>query len=77
MDMRKEFPSQTKNRRQWIIDTVRENQVCASNILFYAAVEQWDQAREDLSMLHKHDRDALLIPNGILTDEQIEILGHE
>ena len=54
--MRKEFPSQTENRKQWIIDTVRANQVIVSGILFYAAVEDWVAAKEDLSRLHKHNQ---------------------
>ena len=75
LSTKKEFPSQTENRKQWIIDAVRNNQEDVSHILFCVAVEEWDAAKGGLSILHKHDQDALLLPNGILTDEQIEILS--
>lgn len=76
MDMKKEFPSQTKNRRQWILDTVREHQQCVEEILFFARTQQYDLAKLNLDVLHKQDRDALLQPGGIFTNEQIEILSN-
>ncbi len=74
---KKEFPSQTENRKQWILDTVRANQEDVSDILkaFHCTWKDdipW--AKILLSEMHKSDRDALLQPNGILTSEQIELL---
>ncbi len=34
-----------------------------------------EDAQTAFNSLHKHDQDALLLPNGILTNEQIEILS--
>ena len=77
----KEFPSQTENRRQWILDVVRENQEDVLDLLtILCSDDNWfseNRARGGkwvLSNMHKNDRDALLQPNGILTDEQIELL---
>ncbi len=75
MDMKKEFPSQTENRKQWIIDSVRANQHKVGNILLHLYASLPEYAREMFVLLHKHDQDALLLPGGILTDEQIEILS--
>jgi len=72
----KEFPSQTENRRQWILDTVRANQYLVGLMLVDLDTEDQhiDEAKLTLSEMHKGDRDALLQPNGILTDAQIELL---
>ena len=80
VDMRKEFPSQTENRRQWILDTVRANQLDVWRILHGVTSKTYpddmnlNRARDVLRDMHKSDRDAILQPNGILTDEQIELL---
>ena len=74
VDMRTEFPAQTKNRERWILDVVRANQTTVSRILGWAACGHTDLAKADFDSLYKNDRDALLQPNGILTDEQIELL---
>ena len=72
-----EFPSQIENRKQWIIDTVRNNQQHFVDLIF--ALTYPENARisggDLLRQMHKHDQDALLLPNGILTDVQIEILS--
>ena len=79
---KKEFPAQTKNRAQWILDTIRANQESVGWILWIsgdpvAFKQTLEEIREELSKLHKQDRDALLLPNGILTDEQITALGFD
>ena len=76
VDMRKEFPSQTENRRQLILDTVRANQFSVRLILEYMLMTNPDilGARGTLAGMHKSDRDAILQPNGILTDSQIDML---
>jgi len=79
-DPRDKFPSKTENRKQWILDTVRANQKTVTEILwelnrfrpFHIA-----RARGILALLHKQDRAALLLPNGILTDDQITALGFD
>lgn len=77
MDMKKEFPSQVENRKQWILDTVRENQHSVRLILEYMTMANPDVlgARGTIKSMHKQDRDALLQPGGILTNEQIDILS--
>ena len=78
MDMsglkKKEFPSQTENRKQWVLDVVRGNQKTAAIILFDVAESNYPAAKATLQGMHKMDRDALLQPGGILTPEQIEAL---
>ncbi len=69
-----EFPSQTRNRKQWILDTVRANQVDVAEILVEVQGGNAHYAIRLLSGMHKSDRDALLQPNGILTEQQIELL---
>ena len=71
---KKEFPSQTENRRAWILDTVRANQSSVWFIL--EALDRGDptDALTEIEAMHKMDRDALLQPGGILTDEQIKLL---
>ena len=79
MDMsqysKKPTPAQQRERLQWVLDTVRENQLVVAKIL--NDINFWispDEARKEFDAMHKHDRDALLVPRGILTDEQIEVL---
>ena len=75
VDMRKEFPSQTENRRQWQLDTVRANQDNVRTLLYMLSEpEDIFVAKNILADMHKSDRDAILQPNGILTDSQIEML---
>lgn len=85
VDMRKEFPSQTENRRQWILDVVRENQDNISELLRLltlfplspntnVAFRRMDIAQMIIDEMKPMDRDAILQPNGILTDSQIEML---
>lgn len=69
-----EFPSQTENRRQWILDAVRANQVQVSIILSNVIDGNYIAARFELDHMYGMDRDALLKSGGILTDEQIERL---
>ena len=77
---KKEFPSQTENRRQWILDTVRANQLDVWRILHGVTSKTYpddmnlNRARDVLRDMHKSDRDAILQPNGILTDSQIDML---
>ena len=71
---KKEFPSQVENRRQWIIDVVRENQVDIAEILWDMQDKDGDYAADILCRMKPMDRDAILQPNGILTPEQIELL---
>ena len=69
-----EFPSQTENRRKWILDTVRANQMVVINLLM-ALHDQIEVSAETIfNQMNKMDRDALLQPGGILTDEQIKLL---
>lgn len=78
MDMskhgKKEFPSQTENRRQWILDTVRANQGDVMEILDCFFLGEPELAKAQLQGMHKMDRDAILQPGGILTDKQIQEL---
>ena len=71
----KEFPAQTENRRQWILDVLRENQRVVSDILMTLENSQPELTKWLLNDMHKNDRDALLQPNGILTDQQIKALS--
>ena len=80
MDMsklKKEFPSQTENRKQWILDSIRANQDSVGFLLLYLADGTIEMAKEVLQSLQTQDRDAILLPNGILTDEQIKELGSD
>jgi len=70
----KEFPSQTENRRQWILDTVRANQSCVRAILALLEVDEPRPARLILMDMKPMDRDAILQSDGILTSKQIEML---
>lgn len=78
-DMRKEFPSQTENRRQWILDVVRANQQKVWLILHSLDKNVDGQIEAEIAKffladMPRMDRDALLQSGGILTDEQIELL---
>ena len=70
----KEFPSQTENRKQWILDTVRENKGDVVSLLFCVQDERTMTAKFILDNMHKADRDARLQSGGILTDKQIKEL---
>lgn len=71
----KEFPSQTENRKQWILDVVCANQVDTGQLLIKINIpDQLDYCKSILTGMHKSDRDALLLPNGILHPDQIEML---
>jgi len=75
---KKDTPAQKRERLQWIVDTVRENQELVMDLLqelLFNDEEGNSWAFSTLSKLHKHERDAILLPNGILTNEQIEILS--
>ncbi len=77
MDMsqlNKDTPAQARERLQWILDVVRENQMEVAFFLQAVTFGNYEAAKRGLSKMHKNDRDALLQPNGILTDEQIELL---
>ena len=72
---KKTTPGQDSHRRQWILDTVRNNQIEVADFI-HLLVEEPNIifAKEALEDMHKQDRDALLQKNGILTDAQIEVL---
>ena len=75
LSTKKEFPAQARERLQWVLDTVRNNQKEVFQLLWQLQVpELLPGAKNLLTQLHKHDRDALLISGGILTDEQIKAL---
>jgi len=70
-----EIPSQGRHRALNIIDSVRENQISVGWILHWMqGSATYDLAIDEISEMKKHDRDALLVSGGILTDEQIEVL---
>ena len=71
---KKEYPAQRLNRLQWQLDTIRANQLDVAHILMCAHRGWSDTVQLMLKDLHKHDRDALLQPGGILTQSQIEAL---
>ena len=76
--MKKEFPSQTKNREKWIIETVRENQCDVWRILMNinsVRAKFRDRAIRIFNEMYKNDREALLVRGGIFSDVQIEILS--
>jgi len=75
LSTKKTTPGQDSHRRQWILDVVRANQDDISDLLIYVNdYESMDLAKILLNGMHKQDRDAILQPNGILTDQQIEAL---
>ena len=73
----KEFPSQVENRKQWILDTVRANQVEVGEILSMIWHGEYADTACRLQTMNTMDRDALLQPGGILTDEQIRLLSSD
>jgi hypothetical protein len=78
---KKEFPAQQRERLQWQLDAIRNNQDSVYMLLgvvrlFYGAIDS-ARIREVLEDLHKNDRDAILQPGGIFTDDQLKILSPE
>ncbi len=71
-----EFPSQTENRRWWVLDVVREHQSVAAAVLTAAVEEDYELCRQLLGGLHGNDRHALIQSEGILTDDQINEIGY-
>ena len=71
-----EFPAQGRGRYKQIIDFVRENQeeVCTLFLYLDENPDMMRAAKCVLDGFNKMDRDAILQPGGILTDEQIELL---
>jgi len=71
-----EFPSQNENRRQWILDVIRENQAEVSEILCDLSYDEKNitGAKSVLDGMQQMDRDAILMAGGILTKEQWEQL---
>jgi len=68
-------PGQKNHRAQWIVDTVRNNQFEVWKLFEWILDDgNFTQGQLVLADMHKGDRDALLQPNGILTDAQIELL---
>ena len=72
-----EFPAQNEGRRQLIIDTVRANQDDVIEILSMLSHGYPQAVKLVLDGMKATDRDALLLPGGILTNEQIEALSDE
>jgi len=70
----RQTPAQQRERLQWVLDTVRANQHKTKLLLDYVAGNELSSAIGLLNGMHKMDRDALLQPGGILTDEQLEWL---
>ena len=82
---KKQTAGQKIRRLEWILDTVRANQEevglllhalarAASAPTTSIALNAFDMAQFAIADMHKQDRDAILQPNGILTDQQIEVL---
>lgn len=73
----RQTPGQLNHRAQWQLDVIRENQGVVSEILCYANSHNHAQLgiiKMMLNDMYKNDRDALLQPGGIFTDEQLEEL---
>ena len=68
---KKEFPSQTKNRRIWVQDSIRGNPV-AQTFLMLVWKQKFKKARVILNKMYGMDRTALLQPGGVLTKDEIE-----
>ena len=68
-------PAQKRERLQWTLDAVRANQSAVGDILKFLTIGCDLPAKQVLDKLSKHDRDGILQGNGILTDEQIEVLS--
>ena len=66
-----EFPAQTKNRAQWVVDTVRHNQMDTVEIIRWCLLKDYARARTILLAMHKGDRDAILVERGVLTSDQL------
>ena len=71
---KKDTPAQARERLQWILDVVRENQGHVVQILELIWAGEDKMAQGLFDDLYRTERDALLQPNGILTSEQIELL---
>lgn len=71
-----EFPAQKRERLQWIVDVVRNNQENVCTLLLYLDEDpdMLRAAKDILNGMKKMDRDAILQHGGILTDTQIELL---
>lgn len=72
-----EFPAQGRERYVHIVDVVRENQNRVLDLLTALNIDPKHRAKVGkwiLRGMEKMDRDAILQPGGILTDEQIELL---
>ena len=74
---KKEFPAQQRERLQLTLDTVRENQNEVQNLFCCLRHKLMKEARNILKRMYKQDRVAILLPNGILTEEQIAELGFD
>ncbi len=77
MDMSKyskDSKAQARERLQWQLDVIRENQEEVYRVLILLDSDFPKHAKTVLSDMHKSDRDALLQSGGILTDSQIELL---
>jgi len=77
LEAKKEFPAQTAGRYRWIVDTIRSNQRAVASILIGMNSEDpndLDWAIQTLRGLYRMDREAILLPNGILDSWQLEIL---
>lgn len=71
---KKDLPAQRLSRLQWQLDAIRANQSDVMHLLMRLWVKDFQAGLRILDGMHKMDRDALLQPNGILTDEQIEAI---
>ena len=71
---KRETPGQKIHRLEWILETVRSNQRKAGWILVNLSNDDPTAAVVILDTMHGGDQQALLQPNGIFTDEQIELL---
>ena len=65
-----EFPSQSENRRVWILDTIKENQAVVSELLSAADAGEFKTCAYLLDSMYKTERDALMLDEGIFTREQ-------
>jgi len=79
MDMstlKKQTPGQKIHRLELILETVRENQVDASDLLSFSGdLDHFsDTARAILRGMYKQDRDVLLWDYGIFTEQQLQVL---
>ena len=74
---KKEYPAQQRERLQLTLDTVRANQDQVGLLLMQLVFGKIESAGVTLRSLHKQDRDALLLPNGSITEEQIKALGSD